>query len=227
LIEILYKRFSTQRKMRIIASSLALIFLTFTACGQKSEKKASPSASKKMSNTNVEVATLGAGCFWCVEGVFQELKGVEKVVSGYTGGHKQNPTYKEVCDGTTGHAEVAQITFDPSVVSFREILEVFFLVHDPTTRNRQGNDVGTQYRSAIYFHNAAQKEISESVIKELNASGAWEKPIVTEVTAFEKFWPAEDYHQNYYKLNSEQPYCQYVVRPKLEKFRKVFKEKLK
>ena len=180
-----------------------------------------------MCSSDLETATLGAGCFWCVEGVYQELKGVEKVVSGYSGGHKENPAYKEVCDGTTGHAEVAQITFDPAVVSFKEILEVFFLVHDPTTRNRQGNDVGTQYRSAIYYDNQTQKEIAESVIKELNASGAWEKPIVTEVTAFEKFWPAEDYHQNYYKLNSEQPYCQYVVRPKLEKFRKVFKEKLK
>jgi peptide-methionine (S)-S-oxide reductase len=213
--------------MRTFAASLALLFLSLSACGQKAEPKKALSTTKKMSNNKLEITTLGAGCFWCVESVFLELKGVDKVVSGYSGGHKENPGYKEVCDGTTGHAEVAQISFDPSVVSFREILEVFFLVHDPTTRNRQGNDVGTQYRSAIFYHNAAQKETAESVIKDLNASGAWEKPIVTEVKAFEKFWPAEDYHQNYYQLNSEQPYCQYVVRPKLEKFRKVFKEKLK
>jgi peptide-methionine (S)-S-oxide reductase len=213
--------------MRTFAASLALLFLSLSACGQKAEPKKALSTTKKMSNNKLEITSLGAGCFWCVESVFLELKGVDKVVSGYSGGHKENPGYKEVCDGTTGHAEVAQISFDPSVVSFREILEVFFLVHDPTTRNRQGNDVGTQYRSAIFYHNAAQKETAESVIKDLNASGAWEKPIVTEVKAFEKFWPAEDYHQNYYQLNSEQPYCQYVVRPKLEKFRKVFKEKLK
>jgi peptide-methionine (S)-S-oxide reductase len=215
-------------KMMLLFTGLIGMLLTSGACtSNPSENKKTNKIEKGKMSQSMETATLGAGCFWCVEGVYQELKGVEKVVSGYSGGHKENPGYKEVCDGTTGHAEVAQITFDPSVVSFREILEVFFLVHDPTTRNRQGNDVGTQYRSAIYYHNAAQKEISETVIKELNASGAWEKPIVTEVTAFEKFWPAEDYHQNYYKLNSEQPYCQYVVRPKLEKFRKVFKEKLK
>ena len=215
-------------KMMLLFTGLIGMLLSSGSCTSKSDEGRKINKNEKRTmNQSMETATLGAGCFWCVEGVYQELKGVQKVVSGYSGGHKENPGYKEVCDGTTGHAEVAQITFDPSVVSFREILEVFFLVHDPTTRNRQGNDVGTQYRSAIYYHNQSQKEISESVIKELNASGAWEKPIVTEVTAFEKFWPAEDYHQNYYKLNSEQPYCQYVVRPKLEKFRKVFKEKLK
>lgn len=175
----------------------------------------------------METATLGAGCFWCVESVFQELKGVEKVVSGYSGGHKENPGYKEVCDGTTGHAEVARISFDPSVISFQEILEVFFLVHDPTTLNRQGNDVGTQYRSAIFYHSESQKEIAEKTIQALNASAAWPDPLVTEVSPVKNFWPAEDYHQNYYRLNQNQPYCQYVVRPKLEKFRKVFKEKLR
>jgi peptide-methionine (S)-S-oxide reductase len=218
---------ATEKMMLFFAGFIGMLLTSGACTSNPSENKKTNKIEKGKMSQSMETATLGAGCFWCVEGVYQELKGVEKVVSGYSGGHKENPGYKEVCDGTTGHAEVAQITFDPSVVSFREILEVFFLVHDPTTRNRQGNDVGTQYRSAIYFHNAAQKEISEIVIKELNASGAWEKPIVTEVTAFEKFWPAEDYHQNYYKLNSEQPYCQYVVRPKLEKFRKVFKEKLK
>jgi len=214
--------------MKTIAPFILFISLMLSACGQPNgnQKSAKPQT-KKNDNSKMETATLGAGCFWCVESVYLELKGVKKVVSGYSGGHKENPGYKEVCDGSTGHAEVAEITFDPSVVSFSEILEVFFLVHDPTTRNRQGNDVGTQYRSAIYFHSPEQKEIAETIIKKLNASGAWENPIVTEVTKFEKFWPAEDYHQNYYNLNSEQPYCQYVVRPKLEKFRKVFKEKLK
>lgn len=175
----------------------------------------------------MELATLGAGCFWCVESVFQELKGVEKVVSGYSGGHKDHPTYREVCDGTTGHAEVAQISFYPSVISFREILEVFFLVHDPTTLNRQGNDVGTQYRSAIFYHSTEQKEIAEESIRELNKAAVWPNPVITEVSALRNFWPAEDYHQNYYRLNSDQPYCQYVVRPKLEKFRKVFPSKLR
>jgi peptide-methionine (S)-S-oxide reductase len=215
------------KKIKNFATTFSFLFLLLQACGQERRTTKTNSEEHKKMENKMEKAVLGAGCFWCVESVFQELNGVEKVVSGYSGGHKENPAYKEVCDGTTGHAEVAQITFNPSVVSFREILEVFFLVHDPTTRNRQGNDVGTQYRSAIFYQNPAQKEIAESVIRELDASGAWEKPIVTEINAFEKLWPAEDYHQNYYKLNSEQPYCQYVVRPKLEKFRKVFKEKLK
>lgn len=176
---------------------------------------------------NKEVITLGAGCFWCVETIFQNLKGVEKVVSGYSGGHVKNPSYKEVCNGTTGHAEVAQITFDPAVVSLEEVLEVFFLTHDPTTLNRQGNDVGTQYRSAIFYHTEGQRKTAEEIIKKLNAAKAWENPIVTEVSKFTNFYPAEDYHQNYFNLNSEQPYCQYVIRPKLDKFKKVFKEKVK
>lgn len=175
----------------------------------------------------MEIATLGAGCFWCVEAVFQNLKGVQKVVSGYSGGKIANPSYKEVCAGTTGHAEVAQITFDPSVVSFEEVLEVFFQTHDPTTLNRQGNDIGTQYRSAIFYHSQSQKEIAERVIAALIKAQVWDKPIVTEVVAFEKFYPAEDYHQNYFNLNGDQPYCQYVVRPKVEKFKKVFSHKLK
>lgn len=175
----------------------------------------------------MEIATLGAGCFWCVESVFLDLKGVTKVESGYSGGPKPNPTYKEVCSGTTGHAEVVQVTFDPAALSFEEVLEVFFQTHDPTTLNRQGNDVGTQYRSAIFYHSDNQKEKALSIIKALNESKAWDKPIVTEVSAATAFFPAEDYHQNYYNLNKEQPYCQYVIRPKLEKFRKVFKEKLK
>jgi peptide-methionine (S)-S-oxide reductase len=213
--------------MRSFAAHFLFLIFSIAACGQQEQKTKTPAINQKNKNMNLETITLGAGCFWCVESVFLELKGVEKVVSGYSGGFKENPTYKEVCDGSTGHAEVAQITFNPETVSFREILEVFFLVHDPTTLNRQGNDVGTQYRSAIYYHSPQQKEMAENTIKELNTSGAWNSPIVTEVKAFEKFWPAEDYHQNYYNLNAGQPYCQYVVRPKLEKFRKVFREKLK
>ena len=213
--------------MRIFAFMSLLLLLVISACAGNQEKKSTSVPPTQMSQHSLDTVTLGAGCFWCVEGVYLELKGVEKVVSGYSGGHQENPSYKEVCNGTTGHAEVAQISFDPELVSFREILEVFFLVHDPTTRNRQGNDVGTQYRSAIFYHSQAQKDTAETIIRELNASGAWDNPIVTEVKPFEKFWPAEDYHQNYYQQNSEQPYCQYVVRPKLEKFRKVFKDKLK
>jgi len=180
-----------------------------------------------MNESNLEAATLGAGCFWCVEAVFDDLKGVEDVVSGYAGGHTENPTYRQVCDGTTGHAEVARITFDPTVVSFKEILQVFFAVHDPTTLNRQGNDVGTQYRSAIFYHDETQKHIAEEVIKEVTAEGVYDHPIVTEVVPLEKFWPAEDYHQEYFANNPNQPYCIGVVAPKVAKFRKKFLEKLK
>ena len=175
----------------------------------------------------MEVATFGNGCFWCTEAIFQQLKGVSKVESGYSGGHVENPTYKEVCSETTGHAEVLQITYDPSVITYDELLEVFWETHDPTTLNRQGNDRGTQYRSAVFYHNEEQKTLAEKYKKELDASGAWKDPIVTEITAFEKFYVAEDYHQNYYILNGSQPYCSFVIRPKVEKFKKVFKDKLK
>lgn len=180
-----------------------------------------------MNESNFETATLGAGCFWCVEAVFDDLKGVKDVVSGYAGGHTENPTYREVCDGTTGHAEVAEIRFDPAVISFKEILQVFFAVHDPTTMNRQGNDVGTQYRSAIFYHDEEQKRIAEEVIKEVTAEGVYDDPIVTEVVPLEKFWPAEDYHQEYFANNPNQPYCIGVVAPKVAKFRKKFLSKLK
>lgn len=210
---------------------LQTALLVFSGCAQPTENQSINKGSKTKSltkkNSKMEVITLGAGCFWCVETVFQNLKGVEKVVSGYCGGQTKNPTYKEVCSGTTGHAEVAQITFDPSVVSLSEVLEVFFQTHDPTQLNRQGNDVGTQYRSAIFYHNESQKEESIRILNALKASGAWSSPIVTEVSPLTTFYPAEDYHQNYYNLNSNQPYCQFVVRPKLEKFRKVFKDKAK
>lgn len=174
---------------------------------------------------SLELATLGAGCFWCVEAIYQDLKGVIKVESGYSGGHVTNPTYKEVCAGVTGHTEVIQVTFAPRVIAYREILEIFFQVHDPTTLNRQGNDVGTQYRSAIYYHSPAQKETAGTVKKE--AAAWWDDPIVTEIAAFEQFYKAEDYHQNYYKDNPYQPYCSYVIAPKIKKFKEKYQDKLK
>jgi peptide-methionine (S)-S-oxide reductase len=175
----------------------------------------------------LEKATLGGGCFWCTEAVYLELKGVTDVKPGYSGGHVKNPSYKEVCAETTGHAEVVQITFDPEVVSFTEILEVFFVTHDPTSLNRQGNDVGTQYRSAIFYHSEKQKQIAEQIIDNLEKEKAYNKRIVTELTPFDVFYVAEDYHINYFARNKNQPYCQFVVAPKVEKFRKVFKEKMK
>jgi peptide-methionine (S)-S-oxide reductase len=174
-----------------------------------------------------EVATLAGGCFWCLEAVFDDVKGVEQVDSGYSGGNVPNPTYRQVCTGTTGHAEVVQITFDPQLISFKELLQLFFTVHDPTTLNRQGPDVGTQYRSAIFYHTPAQKAIAEQVIKEMTAAQIWRSPIVTEVTPFSAFYKAEDYHQEYFKFNGEQPYCRAVVAPKVAKFRKQFRERLK
>jgi peptide-methionine (S)-S-oxide reductase len=174
-----------------------------------------------------EMATLGGGCFWCLEAVFEQLRGVDKVVSGYAGGTTPNPSYHQVCSGATGHAEVVQVTFDPAVVSFREVLEVFFATHDPTTRNRQGPDAGTQYRSAIFYHTPKQKEIAEGLIAQLNAAGIWPAPIVTEVTPLQAFYPAEDYHQEYYRQNPRQGYCVAVISPKVAKFRKQFAAKLK
>ena len=174
-----------------------------------------------------EVATLGGGCFWCLEAVFQQLRGVEKVESGYAGGQTPNPSYKQVCTGATGHAEVVQVTFDPAAISFREVLEVFFGTHDPTTKDRQGMDVGTQYRSAIFYHSPEQKRVAEQLIAELNAAGIWGAPIVTQVVPAAEFYKAEDYHQDYFVDNPGQPYCQAVVGPKVAKFRKRFADKLK
>ncbi|MBL7982720.1 MAG: peptide-methionine (S)-S-oxide reductase MsrA [Flavobacteriales bacterium] len=174
-----------------------------------------------------DTITLGAGCFWCVEAVFQELKGVVSVTSGYMGGHVKNPSYKEVCNGTTGHAEVAQVVYDPKVITVDEILEVFWQTHDPTTLNRQGADVGTQYRSAIFFHNEMQRSRAQFYKEKLDKSGAFRAPIVTEITPSSAFYVAENYHQDYYAQNGEQGYCQMVIRPKLEKFRKVFADKLR
>ena len=180
-----------------------------------------------MKGKNIEIAILGAGCFWCIEAVFQQLKGVVKVESGYSGGHIKNPAYREVCNGTTGHAEVAKITFDPEVLTFAEVLEVFWKVHDPTTLNRQGNDVGTQYRSAIYYTSNEQKELAKQYKKQLDSLGEFTNPIVTEITKFDIFYPAEGEHADYYNQHKEESYCQFVVRPKVEKFKAVFKDKLK
>jgi len=175
---------------------------------------------------HVELATLGGGCFWCLEAVFLGLKGVRKVESGYSGGTAVDPTYGQVCSGTTGHAEVVQVSFDPNMISFKELLEIFFSIHDPTTLNRQGADVGTQYRSAIYYHTPDQKVVAERTIKEMGTSGTWKTPVVTEIAPFQVFYKAEEYHQDYYRNNPEQMYCQLVIEPKLEKFRKQFDRKL-
>ncbi len=180
-----------------------------------------------MENKNIETATLAAGCFWCVEAVFDDLKGVESVESGYSGGHTENPTYREVCSETTGHAEVVQIKFNPNEISFKEVLQVFFTVHDPTTLNRQGNDIGSSYRSAIFYNSDEQKKTAEEVIKEVEAEAIYSDPIVTEVTAFDKFYIAEDYHQEYFTNNPNQPYCAAVIAPKVAKFRQKFVSRLK
>ena len=206
--------------------SIFVLFFYLISCNTTSVE------SKELINTtikqqNMDTITFGAGCFWCVEAIFSDLNGVDKVISGYAGGTVKNPSYKEVCTGSTGHAEVCQVIYNPEIITYKELLEVFWQVHDPTTLNRQGGDVGTQYRSAIFYHTNEQKEIAEEYKKVLNNEKVFPNPIVTEITAFTNFYPAEDYHQDYFELNGENPYCQAVVRPKLEKFRKVFKDKLK
>lgn len=190
----------------------------------------SPSATaqtEKAKSNSLQIATLGGGCFWCTEAVFLQVKGVEKVVSGYMGGKVKNPTYKEVCSGLTGHAEVIQITFDPTVVSYEEVLEIFWNTHDPTTLNRQGADEGTQYRSVVFYHSPQQKATAEAYKKQLGDARTFPNPIVTEISPAAEFYEAEDYHQNYYSLNPGQGYCQYVIRPKVEKFKKQYAGKLK
>jgi peptide-methionine (S)-S-oxide reductase len=212
----------------------AISLLGISSCAQKN--KNSNTKNNKMDTTTqankaypptTDTATFGTGCFWCTEAVFQQLEGVIKVTSGYSGGHVMNPSYREVCTGTTGHAECLQIIYDSARISFDELLEVFWKTHDPTTLNRQGNDRGTQYRSVVFYHDEQQRSKAEKYRSELDKSGAWDKPIVTEISPFSKFYPAEDYHQDYFLLNGDQPYCQYVIQPKVEKFRKVFKDKLK
>lgn len=214
--------------MKFIGLFYGFIFVFLnTACAQSNNQN-NPTLNFTMnSNNNLEEATFGAGCFWCVEAVYQSLKGVDTVISGYSGGTVKNPAYREVCNGTTGHAEVTRIVFNPEIISFTDLLEIFWQVHDPTTLNRQGNDVGTQYRSVVFYHSENQKKLAEEYKTRLNDSGAFDSPIVTEISPLINFYPAEDYHQNYFKNNPEQAYCQFVVRPKVEKFKKAFSEKLK
>lgn len=226
---IMHKRASLSA-MRTASPWTILLTLPLLACGNTSASgpHTNPDPIMAAADTGkLDTITLGAGCFWCVEAVFLELKGVSSVTSGYMGGHVKGPTYKEVCTGNTGHAEVARIAFDPMVISLDELLEVFWQTHDPTTLNRQGADVGTQYRSAIFCHSDDQLRTASEYKQKLNDAGAFRAPIVTEITRADVFYPAEDYHQNYFALNGEQGYCQMVIRPKLDKFRKVFADKLK
>lgn len=203
---------------------LFLLLFSFTNCN--SQKQQTKNNESKQ-NTKMEIATFGAGCFWCIEACFLDIEGIQSVKPGYAGGHLQNPTYKQVCEGTTGHAEVAQIVFDPVVISYDELLEMFWFVHNPTQLNRQGNDVGTQYRSVIFYHSEAQKEAAELYKKKLIDAKVWDEPIVTEIVEINNYFEAEAYHHNYLELNPGNPYCQSVVRPKVDKFKKVFAEKRK
>ncbi|HSU27722.1 MAG TPA: peptide-methionine (S)-S-oxide reductase MsrA [Chitinophagaceae bacterium] len=212
-----------------IILALPLSFILF-ACAQRSPNSSHLQAgnANDMSEIKTDTATFANGCFWCTEAIFNELDGVLSAVSGYSGGHTINPDYKSVCTGETGHAESLQITYDPSKISFDDLLEVFWKTHDPTSLNRQGADVGTQYRSAVFYHNDEQRQKAEHYKKEIDKSGAYEKPIVTEITPFSTFYPAENYHQQYFENNENtNPYCKVVIRPKLDKFRKVFRDKLK
>lgn len=208
---------------------IAHFFAVFSliSCTQNQASTMNATNLNGITNIKTDTVTLGAGCFWCVEAVFQQLDGVLKVTSGYSGGHIANPTYEQVCSKKTGHVEVTQIIYDPSKITFDELLEVFWKTHDPTTVDQQGNDKGPQYRSVIFYHNEEQKKISEQYKEELSKSGAWPNPIVTSIEPLKNFYVAEDYHQNYYNANPDQMYCRYVIQPKLEKFEKVFKDKLK
>jgi peptide-methionine (S)-S-oxide reductase len=210
--------------MKQIGIAVITIFVLMSCKDYKAEKVAEKSM---LSYSSRDTITLGAGCFWCVEAIFQDIKGVDKVVSGYANGRVEKPTYKDVCTGKTGCVEVCQVVYDPKVVSLAKILEVFWQVHDPTTLNRQGADVGTQYRSGIYYHKNAQKDLAQSILKKLNADKVFDSPIVTEIVGVARFSPAEDYHQDYYNSNGEQSYCRMVIAPKVEKFKKSFAEILK
>ncbi|NIG54661.1 peptide-methionine (S)-S-oxide reductase MsrA [Chitinophaga sp. Cy-1792] len=218
--------------MRKYLLFVLLLTMALSACAQN--KKTKSAAKEKVNedmelknNPHLQAATFGAGCFWCSEAQFQTLEGVVKVESGFSGGTVPNPSYEDVCTGTTGHAEVIEVTYDTTKISYDELLQAFWVSHDPTQLNRQGNDVGTQYRSVIFYHNQEQKEKAEYYKKKLQESGAWSKPIVTEIAPFKVFYKAEDYHQNYYNQNGNEPYCHYVIQPKLEKFKKVFADHLK
>ena len=224
-----------REKFKTAVTLVAAIFF-MNACGQtkpgtnQETMKTDTKQNKEMENTSsstMDTATFGAGCFWCVEAVFQRLNGVMSIKSGYSGGSVKNPSYKEVCAGTTGHAEVCQIVYDKTKVSFDELLEVFWKTHDPTTMNRQGNDFGTQYRSSIFYHNEEQKQLAEKYKKALNDSKAYPDPVITEIVPFKEFYEAEDYHQDYFNANGSEPYCKFVIQPKVDKFEKVFKDKVK
>ena len=199
----------------------------FYQSSMDSQKNQNPLESLSKIKSTTDTATFGAGCFWCVEAIFQNLNGVQSVQSGYAGGSIKNPTYKEVCNGNTGHAEVCQIIFDPSKIRFSELLEVFWKTHDPTTLNRQGNDMGTQYRSVVFYHTTEQKLLAEQYKKQINDEKAFQNPVITEIVPFTNYYAAEEYHQNYYNLNSEEGYCKFLIQPKLEKFEKIFKNKIK
>ncbi|KAA0247448.1 MAG: peptide-methionine (S)-S-oxide reductase [Chlorobiota bacterium] len=214
-----------KRLLTIVAFLLAAF--PVAGCGKTQVEKKKTGETMTFDSTKYSVATFGAGCFWCVEAVFERLKGVEKVISGYTGGSVPNPTYKQVCEGNTGHAEVCRIYYNPELITYEELLEVFWQTHDPTTLNRQGNDVGTQYRSAVFYHDDKQKELAEFYKKKLDESAVFNSPVVTEIVPATQFYVAEDYHQNYFDENGTQPYCAFVIKPKVEKFKKVFKDKLK
>jgi len=220
----------------LLIGSLLFVMVSCVDCGSpvSSREKSgnnevnSASGEKAMGGTGgLKLATFGNGCFWCTEAIFERLNGVQKVVPGYSGGHVENPTYEQVCTGTTGHAESIQITYDPSKIAYDSLLEVFWKTHDPTTRNRQGNDVGPQYRSVVFYHDAEQKRLAESYKSKLESERIWDRPIVTEIVQFSQFWPAEDYHRNYYNNNPSKAYCSLVITPKIEKFKKVFKDRLK
>ncbi len=204
-----------------------MVFTGLFSCAQKNTDNKTKKENKKMTNAKLDTATFGTGCFWCTEAIFQQLEGVESVTSGYSGGTVVNPTYEEVCSKTTGHAECLNVVYDSTKITYDELLEIFWQVHDPTTLNRQGADVGPQYRSVIFYHNDEQKAKAEKYKAALDKSGAWDNPIVTTLEKFDVFYPAEAYHQNYYNTHGSQGYCQFVIRPKLEKFEKVFKNKLK
>ena len=216
--------------MNTIISAMAIMATSFFSCMQSENHDKMMSSEISVSHpeaANADTATFGTGCFWCTEALFQQLDGVISATSGYSGGHVENPTYKEVCEGTTGHAEVIQIVYDPKKITFDDLLEAFWQSHDPTSLKRQGNDVGPQYMSVIFYHNQEQKEKAEKYKAELDKAKAFDKPIVTEISPYSKFYVAENYHQEYYDNNGKQPYCYFVIRPKLDKFKKVFKDKLK
>ena len=217
------------RLFYISVSFLVVLMISTGAFSRETAKNENTLNKDNFMDTNakLDTATFAAGCFWCTEAIFQDLKGVEAVASGYSGGHVANPSYEEVCTGTTGHAEAVQVTYDPAIISYKDLLEVFFSVHDPTTLNRQGADIGTQYRSAIFYHNDEQKNLAEKYKKALDESGVYKNRIVTEITPYKNFYKAENYHQDYYEMHRSQPYCNLVITPKMEKFKKVFHDKLK